>query len=214
MRACNEWFCIYKLDSALKPEEHTHMYQKTIVIGHLGKDPEMRYTPTGVPVTSFSIATTRKWTNQNGEPQEKTTWFRVTCWQKTAELAAQYLKKGRLVLVEGDIDAQAFTDREGNPAGDARAASDQPEVHGRRPRMKVAGWPGGAPGSRRRGLPAPRGRSAVLERHCHRGHSLLRGLGEGIPSNRLCRPCAPRAKIAGHSKPLSSGITQKCRDSG
>lgn len=91
------------------------MYQKTIVIGHLGKDPEMRYTPTGVPVTSFSIATSRKWTNQNGEASEKTTWFRVTCWRKTAELAAQYLKKGRLVLVEGDIDAQAFTDREGNP---------------------------------------------------------------------------------------------------
>ncbi len=92
------------------------MYQKTIVVGHLGRDPEMRYTPTGTPVTSFSIATSRKWTNQNGESQEKTTWFRVTCWQKTAELAAQYLKKGRLVLVEGDIDAQAFTDREGNPA--------------------------------------------------------------------------------------------------
>ncbi len=91
------------------------MYQKTIVIGHLGKDPEMRYTPTGVPVTSFSLATSRKWTDQNGNQQEKTTWFRVTCWRKTAELAAQYLKKGRLVLVEGDIDAQAFTDREGSP---------------------------------------------------------------------------------------------------
>ncbi len=91
------------------------MYQKTVVIGHLGRDPEMRYTPSGVPVTSFSIATSRKWTNQNGESQEKTTWFRVTCWRKTAELAAQYLKKGRLVLVEGDIDASAYTDREGNP---------------------------------------------------------------------------------------------------
>ncbi len=91
------------------------MYQKTVVIGHLGRDPEMRYTPTGVPVTSFSVATTRKWTNQNGESQEKTTWFRVTCWRKTAELAAQYLKKGRLVLVEGDVDASAYTDREGAP---------------------------------------------------------------------------------------------------
>jgi single-strand DNA-binding protein len=91
------------------------MYQKTVVVGHLGRDPEMRYTPSGVPVTNFSLATTRKWTNQNGEPQEKTTWFRVTCWKKTAELAAQYLQKGRLVLVEGDIDAQAYTDRDGNP---------------------------------------------------------------------------------------------------
>ena len=91
------------------------MYQKTIVVGHLGRDPEMRYTPTGVPVTSFSMATSRKWTNANGEPQEKTTWFRVTCWRKQAELAAQYLQKGRLVLVEGEIDASAWTDKEGNP---------------------------------------------------------------------------------------------------
>ena len=91
------------------------MYQRTIVVGHLGRDPEMRYTPTGVPVTSFSMATTRKWTNANGEPQEKTTWFRVTCWRKQAELAAQYLQKGRLVLVEGEIETSAWTDKEGNP---------------------------------------------------------------------------------------------------
>ena len=90
------------------------MYQRTIVVGHLGRDPEMRYTPTGVPVTSFSVASTRKWANANGEQQEKTTWFRVTAWRKLGELAAQYLKKGRLVLVEGDIDASAYTDREGN----------------------------------------------------------------------------------------------------
>jgi single-strand DNA-binding protein len=90
------------------------MYQKTIVVGHLGRDPEMRYTPSGVPVTSFSVATTRRWSSASGEQQEKTTWFRVTCWRKLAELTAQYLKKGRLVLVEGDIDASAFTDRDGN----------------------------------------------------------------------------------------------------
>jgi single-strand DNA-binding protein len=91
------------------------MYQKTIVVGHLGRDPEMRYTPTGVPVTSFTMAHTRKWTNANGEPQEKTTWFRVTCWRKLAEQAAQYLQKGRLALVEGEIDASSWTDKEGNP---------------------------------------------------------------------------------------------------
>ncbi len=90
------------------------MYQRTIVVGHLGRDPEMRYTPTGVPVTSFSMATTRKWTNASGEQQEKTTWFRVTCWRKLAEQAAQFLQKGRLVLVEGEIDTSAWTDKEGN----------------------------------------------------------------------------------------------------
>jgi len=64
-------------------------------------------------VTSFGVATTRKWTNANGELQEKTTWFQVTCWRKLAELTAQYLQKGRLVLVEGDVEASAWTDREG-----------------------------------------------------------------------------------------------------
>jgi single-strand DNA-binding protein len=89
------------------------MYQKTVIIGHVGRDPEMRYTPSGVPVTSFTVATNRRWTNQNGEAQEKTTWFRVTCWRKQAEIAAQYLQKGKLVLVEGEVEAQAYTDREG-----------------------------------------------------------------------------------------------------
>jgi single-strand DNA-binding protein len=125
-------------------KEHTHMYQKTIVIGHLGKDPEMRYTPTGVPVTSFNIATTRKWTNQNGETSEKTTWFRVTCWRKTAELAAQYLKKGRLVLVEGDIDASAFTDREGNPRASLELTATNVRFMGGG-REEGAGGPGAVP---------------------------------------------------------------------
>jgi len=91
------------------------MYQKTVVVGHLGNDPEMRYTPSGVPVTSFSLASTRRWTNQNGEQQEKTTWYRVSVWRKQAETVAEYLKKGRLVLVEGEVEARAYTDRDGNP---------------------------------------------------------------------------------------------------
>lgn len=91
------------------------MYQKTIVIGHLGKDPEMRYTPSGQAVTNFSVATSRKWTDKNGQQQEKTTWFRVVAWDKLGELCNQYLSKGRLVLVEGDIDASAFTGQDGQP---------------------------------------------------------------------------------------------------
>ncbi|HUT16019.1 MAG TPA: single-stranded DNA-binding protein [Anaerolineae bacterium] len=94
------------------------MYQKTIVVGHLGRDPEMRYTPDGTPVTSFSVATTRKWTNAAGEQQEKTTWFRVTAWRKLAETCNQYLSKGRQVLVEGDIDVSAWSDK---TSGEARA---------------------------------------------------------------------------------------------
>lgn len=91
------------------------MYQKTLVIGHLGRDPEMRYTPGGQAVTNFSVATTRKWMDKNGQQQEKTTWFRVVAWDKLAELCNQYLTKGKLVLVEGDIDASAFTGQDGQP---------------------------------------------------------------------------------------------------
>ena len=90
------------------------MYQSTTVIGYLGRDPEMRYLPSGNPVTSFSIATTRKWKNAEGQPQEKTTWFRVSVFGKQAEPCNQYLAKGRLVLVEGDIDVSAWADKTSN----------------------------------------------------------------------------------------------------
>jgi single-strand DNA-binding protein len=91
------------------------MFSKTIIVGHLGRDPELRYTPGGQPVCSFSVATNRSWTDQNGQPQEKTTWFRVTAWGKLGELCNQYLAKGRLVLCEGEIDASAWQGNDGEP---------------------------------------------------------------------------------------------------
>ncbi len=91
------------------------MFQRIVIVGNLGSDPEMRFTPSGVPVTSFSVAVNRRWTDSNGEQREKTTWFRVTAWRKLAELCNQYLSKGRLVLVEGEIDASAWLDNQGNP---------------------------------------------------------------------------------------------------
>ncbi len=91
------------------------MYQQITLIGNLGNDPEMRYTPTGVPVANFSMAVSRSWTNQEGQRQEKTMWFRVTAWRKLAETVSQYLTKGRTVLVVGELeDARAYTDRDGN----------------------------------------------------------------------------------------------------
>lgn len=90
------------------------MYQHTTVVGYLGRDPEQRFTPAGQSVTNFSLATSRSWTDAAGEKQEKTTWFKVTTWGKLAELCAQYLAKGRLVLVEGEIDASSWVDKEGN----------------------------------------------------------------------------------------------------
>lgn len=79
------------------------MYQHTMIIGRLGRDPELRYTPAGDPVCSFSVATDRKWTDSGGEKQQRTTWFQVTAWRRLAETCNQYLSKGRLVMVEGTL---------------------------------------------------------------------------------------------------------------
>ena len=94
------------------------MYQQCIIIGNLGRDPEMRYTPDGKAVTNFTVATNRKWTNQDGTPGEETTWFRVACWGRLAETTNQYLSKGRQVMVSGTIKASAWSDRD---SGEARA---------------------------------------------------------------------------------------------
>jgi single-strand DNA-binding protein len=83
------------------------MFQTIILAGNLGRDPEMRYTPTGQAVTSFSVATNRQWTNNNGETVKETVWFRVSAWGKMAETCNQYLKKGSKVLVEGRLTADA-----------------------------------------------------------------------------------------------------------
>ncbi len=92
------------------------MYQQITLVGRLGNDPEMRYTPSGVPVTTFSLAVSKTWTGQDGQRQEKTTWFRVTVWRKQAEIVSQYLTKGRQVLVVGEVEeARPWTDRDGNP---------------------------------------------------------------------------------------------------
>lgn len=80
------------------------MYQKLIIIGNLGRDPEMRYTPSGQAVTNFNVATNRKYTTSDGNQVEETTWFRVSTWGKTAEVCNQYLKKGSKVLVEGRLN--------------------------------------------------------------------------------------------------------------
>ena len=94
------------------------MYSKTVIVGHLGRDPEMRFTSGGQSVTSFSVATDRRWTDQSGQTQERTTWFRVTAWGKLGELCNQYLSKGRIVLVEGDVEASPWKSQE----GEARAS--------------------------------------------------------------------------------------------
>ena len=85
------------------------MYQKVIIVGNLGRDPEMRYTPGGQPVTNFSVATNRRYTASNGEKVDETIWFRVSSWGNLAETCNKYLSKGRKVLVEGRLTADTET---------------------------------------------------------------------------------------------------------
>lgn len=88
-------------------------FNKIIVIGNLGRDPELRYTPQGNAVCNFSVATSEKKRDKAGEMQEVTTWFRVTTWNKQAENASKYLTKGRPVYVEGRLRIEEWTDRDG-----------------------------------------------------------------------------------------------------
>ena len=85
------------------------MYQKLVIVGNLGKDPEMRYAPNGDAVTNLNVATNRKYTGKDGQLVKETTWFRVSVWGKSAEACNQYLKKGSAVLIEGRLQADKTT---------------------------------------------------------------------------------------------------------
>lgn len=88
-------------------------FNKIILVGNLGKDPELRYTPQGTPVCDFSVATSEKRKDASGESQEVTLWFKVTFWGRQAEVASQYLTKGKPVYIEGRLRTSEWTDREG-----------------------------------------------------------------------------------------------------
>jgi single-strand DNA-binding protein len=87
---------------------------KAILIGNLGKDPELKYTPSGKAVASFSLATTERWTGQDGQKNEATTWHNIVAWGKQAEIMKEYLAKGKQVYIEGRIDNRSYEDKEGN----------------------------------------------------------------------------------------------------
>jgi single-strand DNA-binding protein len=84
---------------------------KVMVIGSVGRDPEMRFTPSGKPVTSFGVATTRSWTNSEGERREETEWFNVVAWGNLAEICKQHICKGQQVYVEGRLQTRSWEDQ-------------------------------------------------------------------------------------------------------
>lgn len=87
---------------------------KVMLIGNLGRDPEIRYTPDGSPVANFSIATTDYWTDKSGTRQERTEWHNIVAWTRLADLSKRFLSKGRQVYVEGRLRTREWTDRDGN----------------------------------------------------------------------------------------------------
>lgn len=90
------------------------MVNRVILVGRLGRDPEMRYTSSGTAVTNFSVATNERWNNQDGERQERTEWHKIVTWSKLAEICNQYLTKGQLVYIEGRLQTREWDDRDGN----------------------------------------------------------------------------------------------------
>jgi single-strand DNA-binding protein len=87
---------------------------KVMIIGHLGREPEMRYTPSGRPVTTFSVATSRSWKTSDGERKTQTEWFNVVAWGSLAEICNQYLSKGQQVYIEGRFQTRRWDDENGN----------------------------------------------------------------------------------------------------
>ena len=87
---------------------------KVILIGHLGADPEIRYTADGTAVATFRLATTRRWTNKDGERVDQTEWHRIVAWRRLGEICAQYLSKGKQVYIEGRLQTRSWEDRDGN----------------------------------------------------------------------------------------------------
>jgi single-strand DNA-binding protein len=119
-------------------------FNKITIVGNLGRDPELRYTPQGTPVCSFTVATNERRKDRAGEMQDSTTWFRVTLWGRQAETASQYLTKGRPIYVEGRLRVEEWTDRDGKQRYTLEVhATDMQFIGGGRADEAAAG--GGAP---------------------------------------------------------------------
>lgn len=107
-------------------------FNKIILLGYLGRDPETKYLPDGTAICSFSIATTEKRKDKSGEMQDQTTWFRVTAWKRLAEVAQQYLAKGSQVYVEGRLRQESYTDKDGHPRTSLEVTATELQFIGKR----------------------------------------------------------------------------------
>ena len=117
------------------------MVNKVILIGNLGRDPELRYTQNGTPVASLNVATSRRWKGQDGQMQEQTEWHKVVVWSRLAELCNEYLSKGSKVYIEGRLQTRKWQDQNGNDRYTTEVVAQ--DVQFLTPRGATAGGPGG-----------------------------------------------------------------------
>lgn len=120
---------------------------KVILVGNLGRDPETRYMPDGAAITNFSIATTEQWKDKSGEKQEKTEWHRISTFQRLAEIAGEYLKKGSQVYIEGRLQTRKWTDKDGVEKFTTEVIADRMQMLGSRQGMGGDSGEGGGGGS-------------------------------------------------------------------
>ena len=126
---------------------------KVILIGNLGKDPELRFTKEGTGVCNFSLATNERWRDKDGQSQERTEWHRIVVWGKTAENCAQYLQKGRSCYIEGRIQTREWEDKEGNKRQTTEIVAQNVTFLGGR--GEGGGGGGGRPGAGTQDAPPP-----------------------------------------------------------
>ncbi len=115
---------------------------KVMIIGNLGRDPEMRYTPSGRPVTTFSVATSRTWNTAEGEKHVETEWFNVVAWSNLAEICKQFLTKGQQVYIEGRLQTRHWDDAEGNKHSSVEIVANEMIILGERREAGEAGAEG------------------------------------------------------------------------
>lgn len=115
---------------------------KVILVGRLGKDPEVRYTPSGTAVATFSMATTENFKDRDGNRQEKTEWHNIVAWRQLAEICGKFLHKGKQVYIEGKIQTRSYDDRDGNKRYITEIVADQMQMLGSREDAQGGGYGG------------------------------------------------------------------------
>ncbi|MEW5942035.1 MAG: single-stranded DNA-binding protein [Chloroflexota bacterium] len=131
----------------------TRGLNKVMIIGHLGRDPEMRYTPSGKPVTTFTVAVSRSWNSGDGERHSETEWFNIVAWGNLAETCKQYLTKGQLVYIEGRLQTRHWDDKEGQKRSSVEVVANEMTFLSER-RESGANHEAGAPAGEENAAPA------------------------------------------------------------